>query len=104
MPAPLAAPLLRLCGLSLGDLACLEGADALDVVAGDREGEQEGQLRQAEDPEELLPDIDEPALQERVHAFDDVAAPVRLAPRGGARCEPLAEGEIGGAHADDPLA
>jgi hypothetical protein len=44
LPAPLAALFLRLGRLTFDDLARVEGADALDVVAGDREGEQEGQL------------------------------------------------------------
>jgi len=62
LPALLAALPLRLGGLSFNDLARVERADALDVVAGDREGEQEGQLRQAEDPEELLLNVDEASL------------------------------------------
>jgi hypothetical protein len=57
----------RLLRLLLLLLCCLPGevrADRLDVVRGEREGEQHLDLYQAEDLEELLADVDEGAPYE----------------------------------------
>ena len=68
--APGALPALRPCSLSplrgLGRChACPERPDAFEVVPGDGEGEQDSELRKAEDPEELVLDVHEAALASR---------------------------------------
>ena len=83
---PLARPWPR---RLLSPLLGPEAADAVEVVAGDREAEERRHLGQSEHPEEAPGEVSERTLEGGVGRLDDLAASHRATPGGGAEGDAL---------------
>jgi hypothetical protein len=71
-----------------------EAADAVEVESGHSQAEENGHLDLSKYQEKPSTEVDEGALQGRVHGFNDLPSTHRNSPRCGAKRDPLTEGEL----------